>query len=146
MSSIKNKVLAYLKTDRKFNSGRQLYVSFPGHNRAYARRLGAISETDDNAKTLFYELGKLAGIDERVVNSITKGPLESGEPDKVETKNEPVDILKDQVESIAYPQLKSLVSELQLEVADQKKITLQAAYLEHLRGKSEEEEEQKKST
>ena len=146
MSSIKNKVLAYLKTDRKFNSGRQLYVSFPGHNRAYARRLGAISETDDNAKTLFYELGKLAGIDERVVNSITKGPLENEKAAKVETKNEPVDILKDQVESIAYPQLKSLVSELQLEVADQKKITLQAAYLEHLRGKSEEEEEQKKST
>tara|TARA_R110002050_G_scaffold243066_1_gene379412 strand:+ start:30395 stop:30835 length:441 start_codon:yes stop_codon:yes gene_type:complete len=146
MSSIKNKVLAYLKTDRKFNSGRQLYVSFPGHNRAYARRLGAISETDDNAKTLFYELGKLAGIDERVVNSITKGPLENAEAAKVDAKQEPVDILKDQVESIAYPQLKSLVSELQLEVADQKKITLQAAYLEHLRGKSEEDEEQKKST
>ena len=88
----------------------------------------------------------MAGIDERVVNSITKGPLESAEADKVETKNEPVDILKDQVESIAYPQLKSLVSELQLEVADQKKLTLQAAYLEHLRGKAEEEVEQKKST
>jgi len=145
MSSIKNKVQDYLKKDRSFNNGRQLYNSLIGHNRAYARRLSALTESDENTKTLFYELGKLAGLDERVINSISSTALVSSEAVVTKEQEGTVDILKEQVESIAYPKLKSLVSELNLEVTDQKKLSLQAAYLEYLRLMSNQESEQKKS-
>ena len=136
----------FLASTRSFEIGRSLYISTPGHNRAYARRLSALAETKENLETLCYELGKLAGMDSRQIEGILNQPIQKDQKEQEQSdRPSPVDVLQKQVEELEYFELKSLVAELDLDSESQKKIDLQSAYLLYLKEQASEKEDEKKS-
>jgi len=145
--SAESKILEFLKTSREFEIGRRLYLATPGYNRAFARRLSGMVENTNNRDSLFYELGKLAGLNNRQIQGLlSQKVVEKASQEKKVPRSSPEDILMAQVEALEYFELKDKAKELDLESPSKKKVDLQAAYLKYLKEKAAKGSEEKKSS
>ena len=67
-------ILDYLKNDRSFDTGLNLYMRF-GESMAFKQTLNRQGFSDYNLKTLYYELSKMAKISEAELNEILSVPI-----------------------------------------------------------------------
>lgn len=129
----RKKIENYLQSDRKWDTGVQLYDTMPGRNLAYARILNHQRGTQKDLDALHYELARLAGIKQGKLRSLLRGEdtqLEVVETEKAEgsakttaDQNElPVDYSK-----MEYPELVALVKDRDLKTKDRKGDTLAEA-------------------
>lgn len=79
MDNTKELVLEYFATDREFASGKRLYGSLPNRSIAILNSLNRMSGTPAQLKKLHYELGKLAGLDQRGLGIVLQKPLQDKE-------------------------------------------------------------------
>lgn len=127
---MKQKILEWFKSDRQFESGKQLYMRF-GSNMSFKTMLNRAGNTPDNFKFMCYDLAKLAGISEGQYKMMLKAPLENVEPLPEETivvdiNTIPIEKLAEQIELIDISELKwktvqALVKQLKLKPAGKKK-------------------------
>lgn len=133
-----NEVLHYLKHDRSFATGLGMYQNMPGANRATVALLSRTGASKNNLEQLHYDMAKLAGINPQLYNRVMAQPVtpapaqekEAAAPEakapEATTDGSPIDVA-----SLSYAKMKSLVKELGLDVANQKKATLVAALEAH---------------
>lgn len=100
--NIKNEILNWFKTDRSFETGKQLFLKH-GKSMSFKLTLNRAGNTPDNYKYLCYELAKIAGISEVQYKNILQVPLMKDisveTRGKVNELNDPQDIL-DQIETV----------------------------------------------
>ena len=90
MKNMKEQILHYLKTDRKFETGARLFLQF-GQNHAMARKINIQGYSPRNLEMLHYQLFKLTGEPETLLLEIMKQPViepPAPEPEQ-ETEVEP---------------------------------------------------------
>ena len=75
MSTVKDQVQDFIKTDRTMLGGINLYNKLPGKNLAYQRNLSRQPDTPQNLERLCYELCKLVGIPERNFKILMQQPV-----------------------------------------------------------------------
>jgi hypothetical protein len=136
---MKEKILNWFKTDRDFESGKQLYMSH-GANLSFKNVLNRAGKTRDNYNFLCYELAKLAGIKEGSYKKMLEAPIENvnalpEEDKKVDINTIPIEELAKQIELIVLEDLewntvRALVKQLELKPAGRKKEHFIAALVE----------------
>lgn len=99
---MKEQIEFYLRTDRTFDAGAKLYHKF-GHNLALIRRFNLQGESKTNLEMLHYQLWKLTGEPEKMLNEILKIPL---------LIPAEMPICKHIVENLIIPQINKMKQEL----------------------------------
>lgn len=115
---MKNKVIEYFLNDGSFETGKQLYINYPGASRSMIAQLQHQSDNKQNREILHYELSNLAGVN---LNQIGKMKKQAKKPDVNNEQNAP-DLSK-----LSYFQKKELIKQLGIETSDNKGETITAA-------------------
>lgn len=74
MSQIKNEIITWIKTDRKYSTGLNLYQRH-GNNLAFKNMINRYPESPKMFDNLCYELAKVAGINERMLHQMLAKPV-----------------------------------------------------------------------
>lgn len=132
---MKNKVIDYFLNDGSFESGKQLYINYPGARLSFIKQLQYQTDTKQNRETLHYELGQLAGVNSA---QISKMKQQAKAAAKAEQQKDPLGGYgAPELASMSYFDKKELVKKLELEVPDMKGATITAALENHFALKSE---------
>ena len=138
--NIKNTITNWFKSDRDYESGKQLYMRF-GRNLSFRTTLNRVGKTKDNYNYLCYELARVVGISEKSYKSMLKQPLLTTKA-TVEEINDNKKVTELTVEEMAkqlelvniddldWPTIQKLVSHLKLKPAGNKKVDKIAALTE----------------
>lgn len=135
--NIKKLVTHWFKTDRDFESGKQLFMRY-GRNLALKTTLNRVGNSKDNYKYLCYELARLADISEASYKNMLDAPIVSEKATAKET-SESGNLIRLTIEEMAaqlevlnlaeltWPEIQKLFSLLDLKVEKRNKANMIAA-------------------
>lgn len=134
MDVFKNKVIEYLKSDRSFIGGKQLYNELPQKNKVLQNCFSRYQNTYKNISKIHYELVKAVGLTERDLKMYTQKPLiklktnESKQVDPVDDNISSDDLLlMFNSSTTSYNDAKALIKSLGIRTSNRKKETLYKA-------------------
>lgn len=125
-----NEIIAWFKTDRSFEAGKQLFLKYGG-SLSFKTNLNRVGNTPDNYKFLCYELSKIAGISESQYKNMFKKPLFKVVSDDVRKKTETdinslsieeliCDFTSLDLSKLKYPAVVKLVKEFEIKSKSKK--------------------------